>query len=200
MLIGPPGAGKTTGVTKLATRAALKKQGINVITTDIKRAGGIEQLETFTQILGIDLHIAQDPGALKDVVGVEGSNALTYIDSAGTNPFDEQELAILRSFIEASGAEPVLVLSAGGDPREMEEIGDAFATVGASRLLITRLDMARRLGGALSAADRVHLKLSNVSVAPKVTEGLYPINPVSLARLMMPGADAPGPISKRKDL
>ncbi|MCE2510825.1 MAG: GTP-binding protein, partial [Alphaproteobacteria bacterium] len=166
MLIGPPGAGKTSGVAKLITRAVLKKQAVTVVTTDIKRAGGIEQLEAFTQIMGIDLHIAQDPGALEDLMDLEGKHALTYIDSAGTNPFDEQELAVLRSFIEASGAEPVLVLSAGGDPREMREIGEAFGTVGASRLLISRLDMARRLGGALAAADHINLKFSNVSVAP----------------------------------
>ena len=186
MLIGPPGAGKTIGTAKLATRAIMKKQPVNVITTDIKRAGGVEQIEAFTQILSTPLHIAQDPGALRDLIKIQDSNSLTYIDSAGTNPYDAQELANLRAFIEASGAEPVLVLSAGGDPREMEEVGDAFGSIGASRLILTRLDMTRRFGGALSAAQRANLKLANVSVAPKVAEGFHPINPVSLARFMMP--------------
>ncbi|PCJ58757.1 MAG: hypothetical protein COA65_07305 [Rhodospirillaceae bacterium] len=186
MLIGPPGAGKTIGIAKLATRAVMKKQAVNVITTDIKRAGGVEQIEAFTQILGITLHIAQDPGALRDLMKIQDSDSLTYIDSAGTNPYDAQELSSLRAFIEASGAEPVLVLSAGGDPREMEEVGDAFRSVGASRLILTRLDMTRRFGGALSAAQRANLKLANVSIAPKVAEGFHPINPVSLARFMMP--------------
>ncbi len=186
MLIGPPGAGKTIGIAKLATRAIMKKQPVNVITTDIKRAGGVEQIEAFTQILNIPLHIAQDPDALKDLIKIQDRNSLTYIDSAGTNPYDAQELANLRAFIEASDAEPVLVLSAGGDPREMEEVGDAFGSVGASRLILTRLDMTRRFGGALSAAERADLKLANVSVAPKVAEGFHPINPVSLARFMMP--------------
>jgi len=68
----------------------------------------------------------------------------------------------------------------------MEEVGDAFRSVGASRLILTRLDMTRRFGGALSAAQRANLKLANVSIAPKVAEGFHPINPVSLARFMMP--------------
>lgn len=191
MLIGPPGAGKTIGIAKLATRAVMKKQPVNVITTDIKRAGGVEQIEAFTQILGLNLHIAQDPGALKDLIEMQEAPSLTYIDSAGSNPYDAQELENLRAFIKASGAEPVLVLSAGGDPREMEEVGDAFGSIGASRLIFTRLDMTRRFGGALSAAERAHLKLANISVAPKVTEGFHPINPVSLARFMMPEYVAP---------
>ncbi|MGB1548088.1 MAG: hypothetical protein ACPHIA_06100 [Alphaproteobacteria bacterium] len=199
MLVGPPGSGKTTGIAKLATAAALKKQPVTVITTDIKRAGAVEQLEAFTHILGIDLHIAQDPGALKDLIGIGGKDTLTYIDSAGTNPFDKQELAALRAFIEASGAEAVLVMSAGGDPQEMREIGGAFGEVGVSRLLISRLDMARRLGGVLTAATHAKLRFSNVSTAPKVTEGLHPINPVSLARLMMPSAKTAGSNSKRRD-
>ena len=47
MLIGPPGIGKTLTIAKLAARLALEDTaknpaGLAIITTDDKRAGGIE--------------------------------------------------------------------------------------------------------------------------------------------------------------
>ena len=64
-----------------------------------------------------------------------------------------------------------------------------FADLGATRLLVTRLDMARRLGGILAAADAARLSFSDVSITPNIAEGITPINPVSLARLIMPHTD-----------
>ena len=61
-----------------------------------------------------------------------------------------------------------------------------FCRAGAHRLLVTRLDAARRLGSVLVAADTAKLKFCDLSVTPHVAEGLTPINPVSLARLLLP--------------
>ena len=49
MLIGPPGIGKTLTIARIATRLAMQKQPLTVVTTDNKRAGGIEQLQAFTR-------------------------------------------------------------------------------------------------------------------------------------------------------
>ena len=44
LLSGPPGAGKTASVAKLAARAVLEGRPVAVLSTDVARAGGIEQL------------------------------------------------------------------------------------------------------------------------------------------------------------
>jgi len=64
----------------------------------------------------------------------------------------------------------------------------AFSEAGASRLIATKLDISRRLGGVLSAADAGRLALAAAGVSPNIGDGLAPINPVSLARLILPGA------------
>jgi len=46
VLVGPPGAGKTLMTAKLAAEAVLNGERPAVITTDIARAGGIEQLSS----------------------------------------------------------------------------------------------------------------------------------------------------------
>lgn len=186
MLVGPPGAGKTITTAKLAAQARLAKTPAAVVTTDTRRAGGVEQLSAFTRILDIELGVAEDAAALTRVLADLDPTLPVYIDSGGANPFSEREMGELRTFVDAALAEPVLILPAGGDALETADIAAAFARVGCRRLVVTRLDMARRLGSLLAAAHAGRLAFSDVSINPQVADGLSPINPVSLARLMMP--------------
>jgi flagellar biosynthesis protein FlhF len=63
-----------------------------------------------------------------------------------------------------------------------------FSAVGAGELLPTRIDIARRLGGILSAAHHGTMSFSDYSNTPKVAQGLSPMTPKALARFLMPGA------------
>lgn len=188
-LIGPPGAGKTIACAKLLTRALGCGRKVVAVTTDVRRAGGIEQLHAFTRILGVELITADDGDALADSVRA-AAGALVIVDTAGTNPLNDGECRALGALIAAIDAEPVLVLAAGGDVAEQAETAAAFAPLAVRRLFATRLDVARRLGGLLAAADAAGLAFSDVSISPDVADGLAAINPVALARLLLPGRDA----------
>ncbi len=186
MMVGPPGAGKTLSVAKLATRQRRLGRKVSVATIDTRRAGGVEQLEAFTRILGIELVTADAPETL--AAALENPDGPVYIDSFGINPFDEGELAQLGAFIQRAAADPVLVLAAGCDVVDATDTARAFAALGARRLLATRVDLARRLGGLLAAAHASRLAFSEVGVGGRVAGDLAPINPVSLARLVLPDA------------
>lgn len=195
MLVGPPGSGKTVTVAKLAARARLANRPVAVVTADSVRAGAQEQLSAFTSILGIELQKARGPESLYAITQQTASMYdLVFIDTPGLNPFLAQDMTFLRGLIDAADVEPVLVMAAGGDPIEAAEIAEAFAEVGATRLLATRLDMTRRLGGVLAAADAGQFMISDVSITPHVANGLCPITPVSMARLLVP------PPEDREDL
>lgn len=189
ILIGPPGSGKTVTVAKLAARAVLANRPVNVITTDTMRAGGVDQLAAFTRILDLDLQTALDAETLGDALSaaqLSNRHALTLIDTGGANPFDKNEMVELELLLQSIEAQVVLVMPAGYDCEEAAEIARAFRKIGATRLLVTRLDAARRLGSVLVAADVAKLKLCDLSITPHVAEGLSPINPVSLAKLLLP--------------
>jgi flagellar biosynthesis protein FlhF len=189
LLMGPPGAGKTITTAKLAALASMSNKNPQVISTDCNRAGGIEQLAAFTRILNIDLKTADGPEALLRLLEDTQADTPVLIDSQGSNPFDDDEMEHLQSLAEVAGAENVLVLAAGGDSLETAEIAREFSRAGATRLVVTRLDMTRRLGSILAAANAGKLSLSDVSINPGVAKGINPINPVSLARLIMPYTD-----------
>lgn len=193
LIVGPPGAGKTVTVAKLAARARLAGRDVSVITADSVRAGALEQLSAFTRILDIRLRKARGPETLRAVLDeTAGLHDLTFIDSPGLNPFNHNDMAYLRQMVEAADVEPILVMAAGGDAVEAAEVAESFAGAGATRLLATRLDMTRRLGAILAAADAGQLMFSDVSVNPHVANGLAAINPVSLARLIVPPAESTG--------
>ncbi len=192
MLVGPPGAGKSIVAAKLMMRARRAGRPFAAITTDTRRAGGVEQLQAFTGILGAELTAADDVNKLGIAVQAADEGEL-YIDTAGANPYDDDELEALRGLVRAARAEPFLVLPAGGDAMEAADIARAFASVGARRLIATRLDMTRRFGSLLTAATAGQLSFADVGISPFVADGLAAVNPVSLARLILPPSTMTAP-------
>lgn len=186
ILVGPPGGGKTLIVAKLAAQAVFKKRKVGVITTDTVRAGGMEQLAAFTRLMKIKLATVEDPDALAGAFEVNRGCDVVLVDTAGRNPYDREDMADLKALLAAGVAEPILVLPAGMDALEAADIAQSFKAMGVRRMLITRLDMARRLGSLLGTAHRARMAFCNASVSSKVAEGLTPLNPMAFARLMMP--------------
>jgi flagellar biosynthesis protein FlhF len=186
MLIGPPGAGKTLTIAKLATRSTMSGRKVGVITTDTARAGGVDQLAAFTKLLRLKLLAVEDTEALADALSVQRGVEQVLIDSAGRNPFDPDDMNDLGDLLNAADLEPVLVLPAGCDAAEAAEVGSSFRELGARRLLLTRLDMTRRLGSLLAIAYEARLSFSDISATPQVAEGLSALNATSLARLLLP--------------
>src|SRR5690606_5126342 len=93
---------------------------------------------------------------------------LTLIDTGGCNPFEVDDMRRQASLLEAGPIEPVLVMAAGGDAEESSEIARCFSVLGVQRLFPTRLDIARRMGGLLSAAGRSGIAFSDASNTPMV--------------------------------
>ena len=188
LFVGPPGAGKTLTVARLATRLVMGGSQPLVITADGKRAGATEELAAFTKLLGIRLVVACHPVALSRALAHR--NGPVLIDTPGCNPFDPDQLQELSELAATATATPVLVLPAGLDPAEAGEVARAFAAIGARFLVATRMDLAHRLGGVLAAAAAGGLALTEAGVGPGAADGLQPITPEWLAARLMTGVPA----------
>jgi len=189
MLIGAPGAGKTLSVAKMAARATMAGLNVAVISTDTVRAGGIDQLSAFTDLMNVPLHKADTPKALKEALMRCQKADQIIIDTASTNPFDKQSVKKLAVMIGAVDVTPLLVMPAGIHADEAGEIARIFATIGARALLPTRVDVARRLGTLLSAAHHGGLSFADVSSSARVSGGLEPLSAKKLTQLLMPKAN-----------
>ncbi len=184
ILVGPPGAGKTLTAAKLAARVVKAGFKINVITTDFKRAGGVEQLAAFTDILNTKLHVASTRKELKDILSTIPEGERVIVDSPGANPYEFQELKELGEFAGLMELTPILVFPAGGDPHEAEEVAQAFSFLGVEYMIVSRLDLARRYGSFLSAAFSTKLRLSHITGTEKVLGDFNESSPNLIASLL----------------
>lgn len=197
MLVGPHGSGKTLMLAKLTARSVLRGLRPVVITTDVVRAGAVDQLAAFTRIMDLPLHTADGPEELYEKIQDIGHDAQQIlIDTGGVNPYAPEETDLLADLVNAARAEPVLVLAAGSDALETAIIATAFRTLGARHLMATRLDAARRYGSLLAAADKGRLSFSYVSQSTTVAAGIREVNPALLADLLLTRGEPQRPESK----
>ena len=191
LLAGPPGAGKTLTVARLATRLVMAGSAPLVVTVDDKRAGAVEQLAAFTRLLGLDLMVASNPVILGRALA-RRTSAPVLIDAPGSDPFRLDQAEELQALVAVGDAVTALVLPAGLDAAEAGELAEAYAALGATMLIATRFDLARRVGAVLAAAEAGRLAMAEAGIGPGAADGLAPLTPAFLAerlsRPQTPGA------------
>ena len=168
IFVGAQGVGKTLTVAKIAAHLVQHNHPVHVISVDNKKAGATEQLAAITSILGLELLVAENRQALKSMLEKLPSNEAVLVDSAGANPYDFHELKELAEYANLGELEPVLVYAAGGDPMEADEIARAFSFMGAEKMIITKIDAARRFGSVLNAVASTQLKIANITATQKI--------------------------------
>jgi flagellar biosynthesis protein FlhF len=182
MLVGPCGAGKTAAAARLVVDALLAGRDVQVLSTDTARAGGLAQLQALLQPLGQAPIAVTETADLPARLGEAG--AATIVDTTGINPFRGEELARLADLLRLSSAEPVLVLPAGLCPEDSLEIAANFAALGVRRVIVTKLDAARRLGGVLAAAA-TGIAFAGAAIGPTIGRGSAALTAAGLGRLLL---------------
>jgi flagellar biosynthesis protein FlhF len=190
LLAGLPGAGKSSTLAKLAARAKVNGWAATAITCDLAKAGAIEQLATYAKALEIPAFRAKDAATLRRAVAKADAEGPILIDTLGTNPLKPSDLTLLRELAEAASAEIVLVMAAGGDALESADLAAGYAEAGATRLIATKIDVARRYGGILAAAEAGRLAFAGLGSSPEIASGLGGLRADQLCRLILPAARA----------
>jgi flagellar biosynthesis protein FlhF len=185
LLVGPPGGGKTLTCAKLAARLVMSGVHPLVMTADGRRAGATEQLAAFTGLLKLDLVVTDNPVSLGRALSRHQRAVPALIDAPGLDPFDPSQAAEMRALAAVTGATTVLVLQAGLDPAEAADLARAHADLGATLMIATKLDLARRLGSVLSAASAGHLAFTEAGVGPGVADGLIRFTHAELASRLL---------------
>jgi flagellar biosynthesis protein FlhF len=175
-VVGPTGAGKTTTIAKLAARWCMLhgSQDLALVSTDGYRIGAREQLMTYSRIFGAPMYAADSGQELGRVLQRLKSKKLILIDTAGMGPRDvrlTEQLAALK--LGAARARVLLALPAHGEGHALEEIVRAFAGVTPAACVLTKVDEAASLGGALSAVLRHKLQIAYVCDGQRVPEDLH---------------------------
>jgi len=195
MLIGTPGAGKTVTAAKLAARAVLAGQPVDLITADAVRSGALAQCQAYADVLNQDVAEVRGPDELAlmlDTRAELGRNRPCIIDTPATNLHDRAELDHTARLIQAcagadpeSRVEPVGVIAAGSDMEDMTDAAQLFAQLGCRRVVVTRTDATKRLGGVLAALATARLAAAELGIKPYLAGGLAAATPARLADLIL---------------
>jgi flagellar biosynthesis protein FlhF len=165
----------------------LARRRVRLLSTDMVRAGAVEQLAAFARVLDLPLETAEGERKLARALLARRTTEIVLVDTAGINPFNAHDRDELAGLIAAAQAEPLFVLPAGGDLYDTIDMAGVFRELGCRRFVATRLDMVRRLGTLLAAAAQAGLVFSEAGVAPSVVGGLLALSPQALAGLLLPG-------------
>ena len=171
MLVGPTGAGKTTTIAKLAARAALiDGRRVGLVTLDNYRVGGVDQIRTFADLIGLPLEVAETPAALATVI--DPANELTLIDTAGRSPRDRAAIDELAQHLEGLDIEVHLVVPAGSTAAQIDELVERYRALAPVRLLFTKLDECDRAPELALAPARTRLPITWVTTGQAVPEDI----------------------------
>ncbi|NBS48133.1 MAG: flagellar biosynthesis protein FlhF [Betaproteobacteria bacterium] len=185
-LVGPTGVGKTTSAVKLAARC-IKQHGVGsvgLITMDTQRPGAHEQLRASARALGVVAHLAHDPAALQEMLGLMHNRKLVLIDTAGHAPGDER-LRDMLGMLELPGVRQLLALPASAHRETIEACVRAYRTPHLAGALLCKADEAARLAPALQVCTESSLRLRGVCNGQRVPEDLVRANAVELVRIAL---------------
>ena len=181
--VGATGVGKTTLIAKLAVRWILRHgvKDLALVASDNVRIGAQDQMQALGQLLGVPVHVPEAFDSLPELISRLGRYRLVLIDTPGSSLRDAQlapRLAVLANC--ASRLETALVLAASTQAGALEETVQRFRPANPASCLLTKMDEAASLGGALSVLIRARLPLAYTSDGQRVPEDLRPARSLEL--------------------
>lgn len=197
--IGATGVGKTTTLAKLAVRWVLRHgpRDLALVGSDTVRIGAQDQIQSLGQLLGVPVYTPENFESLPTLLSRLGDrHRLILIDTPGSSLRDAQlasRLGVLSNC--ASHMETALVLAGSTQAGAIEETLKRFAPANPSCCVLTKLDEAASLGGALSALIRARLPVSYVSEGQRVPEDLRPARALELVSAAVRLAKASGAVA-----
>ena len=186
-LIGATGVGKTTTLAKIAARFVLEK-GIKaaLITADTYRISAVEQLKTYSDIIGLPLEIVYSPDELKVAIHKHKDKDLVLIDTAGRSQHNDYQMKELQDFLAVDGRiEKHLVMSATTKNRDAEDILEKFSVCKPDRVIFTKTDETSSVGIILNLLAQKDIAVSFLTNGQSVPDDIIPATPAELARLLL---------------
>ena len=186
-LVGPTGVGKTTTLAKLAAHYALGRHlRVALITADTYRIAAVEQLRTYSDILGIPLEVVYEPTEVVAAIARHQTRDLILVDTAGRSPRNEEHMRELQTYLTAlSPDEMYLVVSLTSGYRNAMGIVQSYLPLGFQRFLFTKWDEVETPGFIYNIIHKYHLPLSYITNGQNVPDDIEVANPEKITRAIL---------------
>jgi len=171
---GPPGAGKTATLVKLAMQEGLsRRRSAAVISTDSHRVAAAEQLRTYAAILGLPFAQAETAAALREAAAEFSSKDLVLVDTPGFSRGDQDWAAEWARLLSAlPERQTLLVLPATWRTAELASAVCWWAPFHPAALIFTHLDETECCGGWAAAAIESGLPVAYFCTGQRIPEDM----------------------------
>lgn len=201
-LVGPTGVGKTTTVAKLAARGTLKHGAdkVALITTDSYRIGAHDQLRIYGRILGVPVYAIKDEADLQLTLADLRDKHLVLIDTVGMSQRDRrlaEQIALLCG--GGKNVKRLLLISVTSQGSTLEDVVRSYRGAGLEGCILTKIDEALAVGGALDVIIRHRLDLHYVTNGQRVPEDMHLASPAYLVDRALKAAREATPFALKDD-
>lgn len=193
VLLGPTGVGKTTTLAKIAAHAKLiGHRNVGIICADTFRIGGVYQLDSYAQLIGVPLHVAASFAELQVALHAMEDCDLILIDTAGRNPWSPISDGSIphedyRRLAPRYDVQIHVCLSSTTRTDDLVAIVDRYRNLDPTALIFTKADEAQGVGCMLSAAVAAELPISHVCHGQSVPDDIACPTPGEIARWVRTG-------------
>jgi flagellar biosynthesis protein FlhF len=161
-LVGPPGAGKTSSLVKLAVQYGItRRRPTQILSVDTYRIAAADELRSYAAILGIGCQVLETVAALAQTLEEQRQKDLILIDTPGLCRNAMEGYEDLAQFLSTHpGVDTHLVLPASMRTEDMKRMAERYAIFKPSKLLFTRIDETQTFGPILSQSVRMKTPVS----------------------------------------
>jgi flagellar biosynthesis protein FlhF len=174
--VGPPGAGKTTTLIKIAIRECLTgRQPVRILSVDPYRVAAHERLRSLAALVGVGFSAINSIPEFFAGVEESRNKSIVLVDTPGCS-WSEMDGAeeIASAFARVANKQIHLVLPASMKREDLMRAVRAYSVFKADYLLFTKLDETASLGAVLSTALEAAKPLSFFTSGQNIPEDIEP--------------------------